>query len=570
MSEYWDSAGGSQLAARAGLPEDRLPPHSVEAERGVLGCILLSPAECLGKVKERVGSNQVFFELNHAAVFEACCAIGAGDGSGVDLVTVGVWLRDKGKLEGIGGLVFLSSLPDGVPSAGNLDYYLEIVWEKFLARKGYRDFAELASQLFHQGAVSEPMLMEIRRRVESLEAEKLRHQGTPKFLKRPVDFQEGFFNQFFGRVGEGEPGWRLPIEFKLKIRPGETTLVTGDDGSGKSTVLDYFALHLMHEMGTSVPATGGRAQAAGPEEGKFGDSSPRPSPRGGEGDLRPAARSASRATARVCIASFEMPPVVTLWMLCAQLIGRKRVEDCHAHRQEVANAFAWLNSRLLLYDFLGIGDWRDVLNAFRFAAKEKGARVFILDSVMRIGIPDDDYAAQGLAAAAFAQFGKEFDAHLFFVIHENKGTAGGKAKIRGSKLWSANADNVLRVERNMKKGERVSEVDNDLRVAREMAAGAEDIKDLEEDLRKAHQAWDTHFVLQKQRYPGSQQNGSRHVWFDGGSFQFRERLTDAAGVNWLARWKGTSGAHAALAPGGHAQAAGPGEEARGFTEEPED
>jgi energy-coupling factor transporter ATP-binding protein EcfA2 len=529
----WDSAsksGRGQVAGDDGM--DRLPPHSMEAEAGVLGCILLAPVECLPKVKERVGMNQVFFALKHAAVFEAVCEV-AALGRGIDLITVGQRLRDSGKLEGIGGLVWLSGLPDSVPSAGNLEYYLEIVWEKFLARKGYRDFAELASQLWHQGSVSEPMLMEIRRRVESLEREKLRHEGTPKFLKRPVDFEEGFFNQFFGLTSEGEPGWRLPIEFKLKIRPGETTLVTGDDGSGKSTVLDFFALHLAGTAGTDDKMIRGQNDLK-TGTGETGEILQK--------ETKETKGEKGNGGVKVCIASFEMPPAVTLWMLCSQLIGRKRVEDCLAHRQEVAAAFAWLNARVVFYDFLGIGDWRDVLDAFRFAAREMGCRVFVLDSVMRIGIADDDYATQGLAAAAFAQFAKEpgegvLPAHLFFVIHENKGSAGGKAKIRGSKLWSANADNVLRVERNMKKGERIAEVDNDLRVAREMGASSEDVKELEEDLRKASQSWDTHLVLQKQRYPGSQQNGSRHVWFDGNSFQFRQRLTDECGVNWLARWK---------------------------------
>src|SRR3954467_8588920 len=50
---------------------DRLPPHSLEAEQGVLGCILLSPSECLGEciTKLKTGSD-VFYDLRHRSIYE--------------------------------------------------------------------------------------------------------------------------------------------------------------------------------------------------------------------------------------------------------------------------------------------------------------------------------------------------------------------------------------------------------------------------------------------------------------------------------------------------------------------
>jgi replicative DNA helicase len=51
---------------------DRLPPHSLEAEQGVLGCVLLSPNECLGeyiqKFKDTIGA---FYDLRHQCIMEA-------------------------------------------------------------------------------------------------------------------------------------------------------------------------------------------------------------------------------------------------------------------------------------------------------------------------------------------------------------------------------------------------------------------------------------------------------------------------------------------------------------------
>src|SRR5580658_4779562 len=51
---------------------DRLPPHSPEMERGVLGCVLLSPNECMGECIEKLKDNgkESFYDLRHQTIFE--------------------------------------------------------------------------------------------------------------------------------------------------------------------------------------------------------------------------------------------------------------------------------------------------------------------------------------------------------------------------------------------------------------------------------------------------------------------------------------------------------------------
>src|SRR6516165_3093593 len=51
---------------------DRLPPHSLEAEQGVLGCVLLSPNDCMSVSIEKLkGAKEVFYDLRHQTIFEA-------------------------------------------------------------------------------------------------------------------------------------------------------------------------------------------------------------------------------------------------------------------------------------------------------------------------------------------------------------------------------------------------------------------------------------------------------------------------------------------------------------------
>src|SRR2546426_7458291 len=102
---------------------DRLPPHSIEAEQGVLGCVLLSPNDSLGQCIERFKSgSEVFYDLRHRTIYEALVEMYDRKGA-IDVITLQQALKDKQQLDAVGGLVYLASLPDAVPSAANLDYY---------------------------------------------------------------------------------------------------------------------------------------------------------------------------------------------------------------------------------------------------------------------------------------------------------------------------------------------------------------------------------------------------------------------------------------------------------------
>lgn len=472
---------------------DRLPPHSTEAEQGVLGCILLAPdsaADCLKQCEERFcGDLQVFYDLRHQRLYQAFLDM-RRLGMAIDAITVQAHLGRGPELEKVGGLAYVSGLPDAVPTAGHLPHYLAIVWEKYLARRKVQQATGLVRWIMDEAGLSEPMIEADGR--EHAEFLKLLSRGdiTPKYLQEPSHFGEEFLEQFFGGHLTEAPGRDLPIAFPLKLRRREMTLVSGDNGSGKSTFLNYVALHLAEQPGE-----------------------------------------------KILIASLEMPPAVILWILASQLMGTKRLPDSQAARKRAIAALSWLNERILFYDFTGIADWRDLLDTFAYAAKARGMTCAILDSVMRVGIPDDDYAQQGLAAARFAQAAKDGNYHLLLVVHENKGDAKGKARIRGSKQWSDNADNILVVERNEEKGEKVDKLNWE--ISREKIQDKPDaavIAAKEKQMHELTRLWDTRIILRKQRWPGTRQNGAKMIWFDSHCFQFRDRIEETA-VDWLERWR---------------------------------
>lgn len=461
-------------------PADRLPPHDEGAEQGLLGAILLSP-DNLREVEERFNGEKAFYDLRHQAIYEAMIGLRTLNRD-IDMLTVQSRLKDTGNLDAIGGFGYLASLPDKAGTGGHMGSYLDIVWEKFLARWGINLSLDIGRRLWTQGAMTDPLMDEMQVDVERLQRMTERQKSIcPPHLKTLVHFGEAFYNRFFGSEAE-EPGIELPFHFPLKIRDSEMTFFLGEKGAGKSSVLSYILLH-----------------------------------QAGEGQ-------------KIGIASMEQKPEVTLWIMASQLLGTKHLPDTTEGHKRFNDAYAWLNARVVIYDFLGIADWRDILYSFRYAAEKHGTRRFLIDSVMRLGIPDDDLAQQGLAAAHFAQFCMDTGGHLFLVNHLNKSDRQVKQRSRGSQQWIDNSHNVCSLERNEKKHEKFE------KLKAEHANKELSDSEYQAELNKLRTDWDSNFHLHNQRWPGARQNGRRALYFRSDSLQLHED-PNTASVNWLERWK---------------------------------
>src|ERR1051326_2405151 len=144
--------------AQAATTVDRLPPHSPEAEQGVLACVLLSPNDCMGETIQKLkGGAEVFYDLRHQVIFTALEEM-YDHREPIDTITLQAHLKNKQMLDQAGGLPYLAALPDLAPSAANLSYYLEIVHEKYLLRKMIRTCTEIVGRLYdYEGEVDAVM-----------------------------------------------------------------------------------------------------------------------------------------------------------------------------------------------------------------------------------------------------------------------------------------------------------------------------------------------------------------------------------------------------------------------------
>ncbi len=149
----------------------RVPPHNTEAERSVLGAILLNN-ESVHRVLEIGLEARDFYKASHQKIFEIALSL-SERGEPVDLVTLTAALRDRGSFEQVGGTSTLTSLFDDTFAVGNVTYYARIIRDKALLRRMIQITAEIASEAYEGVEDTESYLDEAESRVFAVSDAKL-------------------------------------------------------------------------------------------------------------------------------------------------------------------------------------------------------------------------------------------------------------------------------------------------------------------------------------------------------------------------------------------------------------
>lgn len=461
---------------------DALPPNSPEIERSVLATILYDAkaAPTLMRLAvDKIESPEAFYDLRHQIIFRALKAL-LDEGKDIDTVLLFQRLRETNRLGEV-GVEYVTNLPEAPHFEAHFESYLASLVQIYVARCTTAFVTEVRTRIEAQNSVTRDQLDAIEQDFAKLRALSDRGADTePKNIVTAADCDENVRGWWVRHKSEEEPGWQLPFKFPFNLRPHEFTLMTGDSGSGKSSMLGQIGVCL------------------------------------------------AKQGVRSFVASYEMPVGATYWIMQRQTLGRGRLnlEDPN-DLSSYTRSLAFLNRWVQAYNFLGIGDWRTLLDAMHWLRKERQIEVFMVDSAGRLGIDDDDYTTQSIVSAKFANFAVTTGAHVFLVNHENKGDGSVKQKVRGSKKWSDNADNVTAMQRNEQKAVKIGELKEQRRT--------KDITEekMNEELAKLKGKWDSKFILAKQRYPGARvQNASRYLFFDHPSLQFHEHQDDTP-INYL-------------------------------------
>jgi replicative DNA helicase len=233
---------------------DRLPPHSTEAEQGVLGCALLSPNECIGDCIEKLKDDgkEAFYDLRHQTIYETLIAM-FNAREAIDLITVQQHLKDRQLLDQVGGIAYLSQLQDAVPSAANLSYYLEIVREKYLLRKLITTCTGVVGRVFDYEGDVEALLDEVEKEVLRVNESRAQNgiQPVNKLVHEAIATIENYFGRQ-GQLGGLATGFVDLDRMTDGLHGGEMIIIAARPSMGKTSLAMNIVEHVALELKVPV------------------------------------------------------------------------------------------------------------------------------------------------------------------------------------------------------------------------------------------------------------------------------------------------------------------------------
>jgi replicative DNA helicase len=154
----------------------RTPPHSLEAERTILGGILVQN-ENLNVVLSVLKPDD-FYKEAHRTILERAAGL-IDKGQPVDLLTLSEDLKRAGRLDDVGGSAYLASLLDGVPRSLNVEYYARIIKEKALLRRLILSSARIISDSYDEKGEADELLSEAQTAIVEVAEERIRPGFIP-------------------------------------------------------------------------------------------------------------------------------------------------------------------------------------------------------------------------------------------------------------------------------------------------------------------------------------------------------------------------------------------------------
>ncbi len=229
---------------------DRIPPQALEAETAVLGAALLDK-EAISKILE-IMDETVFYRQAHAEIFRAMIDLYLRN-EAVDLVTLSDVLRRNGQFDKIGGLEYLESLVESVPTSGNVEYHARIVLEKSILRKLIESATEIVSRSFEDTERADEVLDKAEQLIFKISESRLKQTFIPLrgILKHSFELIEDLYasKRHLTGVSSGFPD----LDEKTSgFQPSDLVIIAGRPSMGKTAFALNIAQHVAIEEKTPV------------------------------------------------------------------------------------------------------------------------------------------------------------------------------------------------------------------------------------------------------------------------------------------------------------------------------
>lgn len=248
MSQAKKPATNNSSLPQASLEQvlqGRRIPASPEAEAAVLGSMILDPV-CIGRTVEEVRA-EAFSLPEHQMIYEALVRL-FEQRAEIDLVLLRDALEKEGRLKAVGGVEYLVRVAESVPTAANVEHYLQIVKEKSMLRDLAYVCQEILQDACDEIGEGDQKLDEAERKIFQVTEKKI--SGTAESIKNLI--HQAFENIDARKGGTGITG--LPTGYKEMddklggLQYGDMIIVAGRPSMGKTS----FALNIAEHIGADA------------------------------------------------------------------------------------------------------------------------------------------------------------------------------------------------------------------------------------------------------------------------------------------------------------------------------
>ena len=249
MEKTWGFRGKQEVREPPSV-DGRVPPHDLDAEAAVLSAILID-SMALDRVLEFLKPEHYYSEA-HRRIYEACIEL-RQNGQPVDIVQVGTWLKNRERIQQIGGMSYLTEILNCAPAVANIAAYGKTIHEKWrvrqliatcqrVAAQGYIDYGD--AQQFIDGA--EQSVYELSRVSESSNVEKLISVMKKSFKQLTDAMQRG------DRITGVATGFERYDRLTAGLHPGDLTIVAARPGMGKTSFVLNVAVNVASPKGREL------------------------------------------------------------------------------------------------------------------------------------------------------------------------------------------------------------------------------------------------------------------------------------------------------------------------------
>ena len=221
---------------------DRIPPQNVEAEQAVLGAMLIE-REAISKVAELLRSEDYYREA-HRLIYNAMIEL-FNKNDAVDMVTVIEFLRKEDKLEAAGGIAYVTSLANSVPTAANVLYHARIVEEKALLRQLINAATNIAGMGYEGSEEVTGILDSAEKMILAVSSRKMGGDFTP--IKSIIFEAFNKIEQLYaskGSITGLATGFKDLDRLTSGLQPSDLILIAARPSMGKTAFVLNIAQHI--------------------------------------------------------------------------------------------------------------------------------------------------------------------------------------------------------------------------------------------------------------------------------------------------------------------------------------